>query len=250
MFANLETDPAPLLNFLDHANTRRLGFYFESLVLFWLKNDPRFRVIAHNIQVEEEGRTVGEVDLIVEDYHLNRVEHWELAVKFYLQYHIKGRGYAWLGPNRKDNLQDKIDRLENVQSKLSDHEQIRNLLYSYDYRDEVGQRIFLKGMLFYPLISPVSDPALSPYHLKGNWIYVDQFSRVFDKEHSFKILSKFHWITSTGQDVPDKTFLCYEEALEHLRLHIQHTNKVLMLEVAKESPISRIMIAGDEWPIG
>lgn len=67
----------------------RLGFHFEGLMLFWLMDGYThqchfFELLNHNVQIFSGNLTLGEVDCIIHNHTTNEVEHWELAIKFYL----------------------------------------------------------------------------------------------------------------------------------------------------------------------
>ena len=96
----------------------RLGLHFETLIRHWLATSSQYTLIKHNWQVIAHKRTIGEFDLIVRDQLTGELEHWELAIKFYL-----GTGDLswthWYGPNPSDRLDLKTDRLTTHQLTLS-----------------------------------------------------------------------------------------------------------------------------------
>jgi hypothetical protein len=57
----LDRDASPLLTHLSVLHSRRLGVYFESLWHFFLAQDPEVELVAHNLPVTSDGRTLGEV---------------------------------------------------------------------------------------------------------------------------------------------------------------------------------------------
>ena len=59
----------------------RLGRYFESLWHDVLADHRIFPLVESNLTLQGDGRTLGELDLLVGSKQL---EHWELAVKLYL----------------------------------------------------------------------------------------------------------------------------------------------------------------------
>ncbi len=65
----------------------RLGIYAESLLEYFTAHGPLTRLIAANVPLHWQRRTIGECDFLLEDHAGARL-HWELAVKFYL--HIGG----------------------------------------------------------------------------------------------------------------------------------------------------------------
>lgn len=97
----------------------RLGFHFEGLIHFWLidgfaKNCHPFEVLAHNIQLYRDKQTIGELDFIIRNHKTAEVEHWELAIKFFLG--SPPYDYAnWVGINSRDNLQYKMTHMQKKQ---------------------------------------------------------------------------------------------------------------------------------------
>ena len=87
-------------------STTRVGRYFESLVQYLLQRQG-YTIIEQNLQIQEQGRTVGELDFIYENAS-GVITHLETAIKFFL-YHpsmIK-QGSHYIGPNPNDTLQTK-----------------------------------------------------------------------------------------------------------------------------------------------
>ena len=60
----LDLRPAPLHEHLSKLHSSRLGLYFESLWHFFLQSDSEVDLIAHNLPIRDEGRTVGEFDCL------------------------------------------------------------------------------------------------------------------------------------------------------------------------------------------
>ncbi|RLQ22406.1 DUF1853 family protein [Seongchinamella sediminis] len=126
----LDAQPAELLQFIASANSRRLGLYFESLWQFFLRSDPQVELLASNLPVRAEGRTLGEFDLIYFCHQRQRAIHLELALKFYLC--APGRDGSewrhWLGPNSHDRLDLKLGRMLQHQVRLSEQAPAREVL--------------------------------------------------------------------------------------------------------------------------
>ena len=85
----LDRDPSALLTQLSSRPTHRLGVYFEQLWHFFLRSDPAVELVAHNLAIHDEGRTLGEFDCIY--YCADRACHVhlenmarEIALKGYL----------------------------------------------------------------------------------------------------------------------------------------------------------------------
>lgn len=104
---------------------QRLGLYFERLMYFWLTHSPLHEVIAKGLSVRQFSNksTLGECDYLVFDKSTQQLQHWEVAVKFYLGVSYKNATekskMAWLGPNLKDRLDLKIHHTLNHQLPLS-----------------------------------------------------------------------------------------------------------------------------------
>ena len=104
---------------LKRPSPNRLGFHFEGLLSFWLadgfarKLHP-YETLASNVQLYNGKQTTGELDLILYNHGENLVEHWELAIKFFMG----SAPFApenWVGINSKDNLQRKMTHMQTKQ---------------------------------------------------------------------------------------------------------------------------------------
>jgi len=144
----LDRNSLELERWMHDYRDKRLGAYFARLVSYWLHHSPQFTLIAEQLAVRnQEKRTLGEFDLIVQNHLTQQVEHWEIAVKFYLGLTDHPTPYQWLGPGLKDSLGRKLDHLLQHQTQLSALADAKRIL------DEKGihidtTRIALKGRLF------------------------------------------------------------------------------------------------------
>ena len=107
----VDADPAELDEMLAQQKDRRLGKYFETLWLYWLMRNERYQIIANNLQVIIDGRTLGEIDFIVFDKTTKQTMHWEMAIKFYLGMGDTREMCNWHGPNLRDRLDIKVQHL-------------------------------------------------------------------------------------------------------------------------------------------
>jgi len=127
----------------------RLGFHFEGLLHFWLNDGfaqgcHPYEVLAHNVQLYREKQTIGELDYILRNHDTGEVEHWELAIKFFLgsaPYHHAN----WVGMNSRDNLERKMTHMQSKQFRT-----VQVDVNSHDSA-KVDKRIaVIKGRFFYP----------------------------------------------------------------------------------------------------
>ena len=88
-----------------------MGDYFEKLVALWLQLNDHYQHIQQRLTVYYNERTIGEFDFIFTDHKTGSSQHWEVAVKFYLEY-FDGEDYQFLGPNAKDSLDKKMIELD------------------------------------------------------------------------------------------------------------------------------------------
>lgn len=146
----LDRQPQPLHEQI--GKQKRLGQYYEALWCYFYQQDAQFDLVAHNLQVQVNGRTAGEFDFILYDHLQQRFIHQEVAIKFYLYYSPCGAAEnagSWLGPNSRDTLQKKCTHLLNKQSRLSLQPEAKAVLAEKGI-DLITPCISLKGYLFNP----------------------------------------------------------------------------------------------------
>lgn len=115
------TIPMASLSALEQLRQGRLGHYFEALAAALLSASGRYRLLAQNRIIRAEQRTLGELDLLVEDQHSGECLHLELALKFYLAAPASAEIdplYHWIGAGLHDFLAVKIARLHQHQRQL------------------------------------------------------------------------------------------------------------------------------------
>ena len=104
---------------LKRPSPNRLGFHFEGLLSFWLQDGfarklHPYETLASNVQLYNGKQTIGELDLILYNHGESLVEHWELAIKFFMG----SAPFApenWVGINSNDNLQRKMTHMQTKQ---------------------------------------------------------------------------------------------------------------------------------------
>lgn len=112
----LDKNPQEIIDFMSQLKSTRLGLRFEYLMWFWLKDHEyhHYQLIDHSIQIIEGKNTLGELDFLVLNRSTNEIEHWEIALKYYL-------GEAnlclphWYGLNRSDTLNRKLNHFSQKQ---------------------------------------------------------------------------------------------------------------------------------------
>ena len=143
---------------------QRLGKLVEEFVFYQLKQQNSIKWICDNLQIQCGKQTIGEIDTLY--YWNNSIIHLEIAYKFYL-YDTLGnynRPLAyWIGPNRKDSLLYKLEKLKSKQFPLLHNELTKPHLEAYNINPKnVTQQLCFKAQLFLPyhqrdntIISPI-----------------------------------------------------------------------------------------------
>lgn len=160
--AELDQNPEPLIQFLQQLKSTRLGLRFEYLFWFWLQDETNqhFKLIQHSIQIIEGKNTLGEIDFLVLNCTTQKIEQWEVALKFYL-------GEAdlslpnWYGLNRSDTLFRKLNHFSTKQFQFTQ---------AIDLKIEQKFAV-MKGQLFRPyMINNVKLPDwINPARRVGTW---------------------------------------------------------------------------------
>jgi len=200
------TNMLPPENMTNFGETR-LGLIYQELCRQLFEANPNFDVLADEVQLFNEKRTIGAIDFLLK--HNTQCEHWEVAIKFYL---LKNK--LWYGPNSQDRLDKKIHKMTTHQLKISESEQFRQ---RFPKLNSVIQKMLIQGRLYINPFEYENIPdkclgyALNPSSIHGYWCYHHQLS--FIKEPLYK-LQKADWITNTlKKDKP------YTEVMTEYSVH-------------------------------
>lgn len=220
---------------------RRLGLYFEALIAFlfsqgWRDGVIPYRLLVHNLPVREGKVTVGELDMLLEDAQGNLI-HLECAVKFYLAHRPElGDWRNWVGPNGRDRLDIKLQRLLNHQLTLSRHPAAQQLLISQDIdAKSISPRYFLRGMFFPHPDSGQSLPAHSnPGCLTGRWLLWESFAGQCENSHRWTALQKLDWLG--GADIKQDQ----SESVDRL--------PKMLVRDSGDKTVEHLMLVENYWP--
>lgn len=204
----LDTNPAPLLNRLSEEPDRRLGHRFETLLAQWLEWDPRYQLLAKNLQVQSGGQTIGEFDFIVLDREQNQYFQLEVACKFYLGLPDTQDPSRWFGPMLRDRLDIKLNHMRQQQSQLAQHPAAQHMLAEHGWQID-QTRCLMKGRLFYPLTQDSTEPPsdVATDHPHGQWCRWTTFAAQADEmAEAWEVLAKHDWFSSRRIDPTMPTF--------------------------------------------
>lgn len=177
----------------------RLGIHFEKLFQRWLDTQTDYSTISANLQVHGAERTLGEFDLIVEGP--TGTEHWELAVKFYINQQHGDDPKYWFGPDPADTLATKLNRLTDHQLKLPFQPEALALLEARGIQLS-NQRSIMKGRLYHPWDAYHSNQfqipnVVNPNHCKGWWLDSNDLSQLDGKQMVY--LDKSLWLSELDE---------------------------------------------------
>lgn len=215
-FMALDADPSPLLARLEGAS-HLLGKRFETLLQFYFEAHPSWQILQAGWPVQDpaSGATAGEFDFILKDLRTGRTLHLEVACKFYLAAANASTWAVFKGPNARDTLVGKMDKLLD-QIHFSSHPAAAQALSSARIRID-DRALLLKGGLFHHL-STVRNAA-RPRHahrryLTGWWIHRSEWPQLLGRGGNVVVvqLPKAAWLGGRSSDVlnapPDRPTHC------------------------------------------
>lgn len=205
---------------------RRIEYFFR----YYIDEFSRHRTLAANLQIIQEKITLGELDFLLQDKISAEISHVELVYKFYLyDPSISTEMERWIGPNRRDSLVRKLDRLTRHQFPLLYRKETRETLKSLQIDpQEVSQKICFKAHLFLPYSQPDLKPTgVNAECISGRWLHYLKFTKREFGDHLFYLPKKENWPVDPKFN---KQWLDYEEIypqLQHLLL-LKHAPLIWM----------------------
>jgi hypothetical protein len=172
----------------------RLGHLAESIVSHLIKASFNYKVLHENVQIFDGKQTIGELDFIIQNLITQEIIHLELAYKFYLydpsisSIEIEN----WIGPNRKDSLKEKLDKLHNRQFPLLHDSLTREILGTLDI-ESVSQALCFLVSLFIPYDYKESISSEYTKAIKGYYLNLDKLISLTDNNKRYYLPSKTEW---------------------------------------------------------
>lgn len=185
----------------------RLGFIYQYLCSQLFSQSDEFKLLAEEIQIQQDNKTVGAIDFIVKNSHAE-IEHWEVAIKFYLLH-----GARWYGPNAKDRLDKKLSHMLNHQLTMSSHP---CFIAQYPQWRNIKHKLLIQGRLYInPFLQQQIPTGCAGYPLNtsqinGYWCYQSQFRQV---KQPLYILDKQKW--AVGEAIHHKPYTGQSERFVH-----------------------------------
>lgn len=183
----------------------RLGHLVEHFVDSELISDFGIHILGNNIQIYSDKRTIGEYDFLIE--RDGKQYHIEVVYKFYVFDESTGSSgiEAWIGPNRKDSLIQKMDKIKEKQFPLINRpESIDALRILGVDSAKIEQRVYFKAKLFVPFGKDVSVQPLNQECVAGFYFSFKDLDQ-FDKAQLF-IPTKHDWLAEPNDEVEWMSF--------------------------------------------
>ena len=192
----------------------RLGKYIERFVSFELQQDSSISIIAENIQIQREKITLGELDCIINKEA--KPIHLEVIYKFYLYDNSVGKTEIdhLIGPNRKDSLVEKLNKLKDKQLPLLYSNECSKYLESIDLKaPKIVQQVYFKAQLFIPFSSKnIQLEKINQDCIVGFYINRKELTQFSDCK--FYIPIKKDWIVIPHKNVNWQTYVDFKENAE------------------------------------
>ncbi len=179
----------------------RLGKYVERFVSYQLEQDNSIEIIAENVQIQKEKRTLGEIDCILLKH--KKPIHLEIVYKFYLYDDSIGITEVdhFIGPNRKDTLLEKLQKLKTKQLPLLFSKACESYLESLAIDSSlITQEVYFKAQIFIPF----NKKHLKLKTLNGDCIsgfYIHQKELTLFVDCKFYIPIKKDWLLQPHTNV-------------------------------------------------
>jgi hypothetical protein len=143
--------------------------------------------------------------------------HLEVIYKFYLcDPSLKGLD-CWIGPNKKDSLVEKLNKLREKQLPLLYSKECEKYLKSISLQSaDISQQVYFKAQLFLPLgKNPLIDTSINTNCIMG--FYCSPHTLIKFKNAKFYIPSKKDWLMTPHTNV---AWMAYEKYLEESKTYL------------------------------
>lgn len=194
-----------------------LGKRAERYFSEWIKRSSCYDLVAENIQIIEDKRTLGEFDFIIRRKQENQLIHIELIYKFYLfDPSVEGSEFEkWIGPNRGDQLDFKLDKLANHQFPLLQTQPAQDRLTEFGVDSStIEQQVLFLANLFVPNNHEVDFVLVNETAVEGKWMNLGDWQEYSKSEDQFAIPDKMDWFT---RELKRADWLTKEEALAKIK---------------------------------
>ncbi|MEZ7495683.1 DUF1853 family protein [Leeuwenhoekiella aequorea] len=175
----------------------RLGQRMEIFMVNALKKSS-YNILAKNLQLIKDKTTLGELDFILKEKESLAVVHLEMVYKFYL-YRPEISGFWWdklIGPNAKDQLTYKLDKLKQQQFPIALKSYSKLILEEVigEFK-EIQQQLCFKAQIYIPVnFTNTSETESFRKCIAGTYYLIDELNLLDIKYLRFYIPVKNDWV--------------------------------------------------------
>ena len=242
---------------LSQRRSTRLGIRYETLWQFLYQQIDGCDILACNLPVRSTTRTLGEFDLLYRNNNASSTQyiHQEMAVKFYLgKPGSEGNWFDWIGPDQRDQLGAKMEKMFEAQIALSETSDGQRVLQELVGEQAWEQELRIQGYLFYPWNHTCKTPENShPAHLRGDWLPSHQLNEYCQSlgSEQFLIPPRQFWLALQAPFEKLKQHLpvySFTELDKHATQQMLQTQKpVLATAELKTGQRKVFFITPDDW---
>lgn len=226
----------------DLKKTFILGKRAESFFELAINLSDEYTGLAGGIQINQNGITLGEIDFLLEEKETGKIIHVELVYK-YLLYDpaIPIEEERWIGPNRKDSLLKKVDRMRTQQLPLLHLPETLRQLESFQiYAEGARQEVSFLGSLFLPKhFNFEAIPLINRECIAGYWIHAEEFTASEYSSSLFYTPKKPDWPIAPKDQ---QEWVTYDVIMESIIVFLAERRSPLVWMKTKENEYERFFI--------
>ena len=252
-----QLETAAFADLLQQRRSSRLGIYHEALWHWILARAPNTRLLANNVALRDDSRTLGELDLFYADSSPNAglpgVTHAELAIKFYLGLPNGPSGSEdaarWIGLGSVDSLAIKTHHLQHKQLPMALTALSDPLLSTALPAQHFTQRVIMPGCLYHPWHQRLPLPRLASREAPhGMWCHIDDWhdlAAALPADCRGALLNKPHWLAPPPQQAWCTLHGLSNALASHFHQHRAARHVLLTLTDGRQC---RLFVMANDWP--
>ncbi|WP_165780093.1 DUF1853 family protein [Hanstruepera neustonica] len=196
---------------------KRLGNRVEYFVFQSLAQQAHIKILETNLQIQQDKQTLGELDALL--LVNNQPIHLEIIYKFYVYDPLVGTTDLehWIGPNRKDSLVYKLDKLRNKQLPLLQAPETQPYLERHRLDSaSIKQEVLFLAQLFVPRATATAVPfeQLNAKAVMGTYVRLPDLETY--TTCSLYIPNKLDWLVLAHNTVSWQPYTLIKSQLEAL----------------------------------
>lgn len=171
---------------------KRAERYFSEII----ERSTEYELVVENVQIIEGRETLGEFDFFLKRLADNQMIHLELVYKFYV-YDPSASEIEferWIGPNQRDRLDYKIEKLSEHQFPLLYSGAAKSTLLDLNIDSEAcEQHVLFLAQLFIPKAARVNFDQINEACVEGTWLRMEDWKSEHVAGDAYAIPSKNEW---------------------------------------------------------